>query len=105
MDLYKLLQYIPKGYVTTYKALAKATGKPEAARVVGTWMKKNKNPVKYPCYKVVKSDGKIGGYGGGIKKKIMLLKKDGITVKNGKIVDFDKCLFDNFKNKKIKNTG
>ncbi len=86
----KLLKRIPKSKVTTYKELARATG--THPRAIGTIMHSNRFPVKFPCYKVVMSDGRIGGYGYGIEKKIKLLKKDGITIKNGKI-DLEKYMF------------
>lgn len=79
----RLLKKIPKGKVTTYKELAEAAK--THPRAVGTIMHANRFPSEYPCYKVVMSDGRIGGYGGGVKKKIKLLKKDGITVKKGRI--------------------
>jgi len=86
----KLLKRIPKGKITTYKELARATG--TRPRAIGAVMHSNELPVKFPCYKVVMSDGHVGGYGGGVKKKIKLLKKDGIIVKNGKI-DLDRFMF------------
>lgn len=83
-----LLRKIPKGKVTTYGALAKATG--SSPRAIGQIMRNNPRPDLYPCYKVIKSDGSIGGYAGCIKgvkisKKVMLLKKDGIKIEKGKI--------------------
>ncbi len=83
--VYSILKRIPKGKVTTYLELAKFAGL--HPRVIGTVMRKNKDPVNIPCYKVVRSDGSIGGYSakGGTKTKIKLLKKDGVTIKNGKI--------------------
>ena len=53
-------------------------------------MKRNKYPEVYPCYKVICSDGCIGGYAGKIKgkkikEKIEKLRKDGIIFKNGRI--------------------
>ncbi|MBI4167571.1 MAG: MGMT family protein [Candidatus Aenigmarchaeota archaeon] len=86
----ELLKRIPKGKVTTYKELAKVAK--THPRAVGTIMHSNEFPAKYPCYKVVMSDGRIGGYNGRIDKKIKLLKKDGIIVKNGKI-DLGKHMF------------
>jgi len=82
-EMQKLLLKIPKGKVTSYKEIAKKLGiHPRAAgRLVG----KNPDGDKYPCYKVVYSDGRLGGYGGKIKEKIKRLKKDGIVIKNGKI--------------------
>lgn len=83
--VYSLLKRVPKGRVTTYGELAKAAHL--HPRTIGMLMKNNKYPVNIPCYKVVRSDGSIGGYSGngGVRKKIELLKKDGINVKNGKI--------------------
>ncbi|MBW2966615.1 MGMT family protein, partial [Candidatus Woesearchaeota archaeon] len=45
------------------------------------------------CHRVVSSDGSLGGYSRGLRKKIALLKKEGIFVKNNKIVDFKKKLY------------
>src|SRR3989338_10963520 len=83
-----LLRKIPKGKVTTYDALAKATR--SSPRAIGQIMRTNPRPDLYPCYKVVRSDGSIGGYagcikGGKISKKVALLKKDGIKIEKGKI--------------------
>src|SRR3989344_9154126 len=93
---YSLLQQIPKGKVTTYKSLALALNT-KAYRAIGQIMKRNPNPDLVPCYKVLKSDGSLGGYLGSsqenIKKKIQLLKRDGIEINNNKI-DLDKYLFD-----------
>ena len=95
----KLLLQIPRGKVTTYKAIATALGTPGAARAVGTSMKKNEQPNVYPCYKVVKSDGSLGGYSSrrGTEEKIERLRRDGIAVRNGKIVNFKNIVFDAFR--------
>ncbi len=90
----KMLAKIPQGRVTTYGALAKAAR--SSPRAVGQIMRRNPRPELYPCFKVVKSDGDIGGYGGCVKgskveRKISLLKKDGIKIRNGKI-DLEKYL-------------
>jgi methylated-DNA-[protein]-cysteine S-methyltransferase len=84
---------IPKGRVSTYKELAKAIGKPKAFRAVGNALNKNPFPVKVPCHRVVKSNGFIGGFAKGKKKKIELLKKEGIQVKKNKVKDFKEKLF------------
>ncbi|MFH0961593.1 MAG: MGMT family protein [archaeon] len=83
--VYSLLKKVPKGKVTTYSALARAAGSPRAARAVGTLMRKNPNPDKIPCYKVVLSDGRIGNYSGpgGVFRKQALLSKDGIAISPG----------------------
>ncbi|MDD3399669.1 MAG: MGMT family protein [Candidatus Pacebacteria bacterium] len=77
---------IPKGKVMTYRQVAELAGKPGACRAVGNILNKNKDLKNIPCYRVVRSDGRVGGYRGGQKKKIALLKRDGVSVKNAKIV-------------------
>jgi methylated-DNA-[protein]-cysteine S-methyltransferase len=89
--LQELLLKIPKGKVTTYKEIGKAM-ETRGYRFVGQLLHNNKYPDKYPCYKVVKSDGDIGGFALGMKDKIRRLNADGIEVKNGKILDFKKVL-------------
>ncbi len=93
-QLWELLLKIPKGKITTYKILAKKLN--IHPRMAGIFLGQNKFPQKYPCYKVIKSDGLIGGYSGagGVKQKIKLLKKDGIEIKNGKIKSLNKVLYE-----------
>ena len=88
----KLLQ-VPEGKVTTYGDLAKAVGLKNGQRAVGTMMKKNPFPVIVPCHRVVKSDGKIGEYVYGVSVKSKMLAEEGIKIKDGKIIDFDKEKF------------
>ena len=88
----KLTKRIPKGSVTTYKLIAEKL-KTRAYRAVGTALHNNKKPIIIPCHRVVNSDGFIGGYAKGIKEKIKLLKKEGINIKNNKIINFEKVLF------------
>jgi methylated-DNA-[protein]-cysteine S-methyltransferase len=59
-------------------------GKPNSARAVANACGKNPNPIKTPCHRVIRSDGKPGGYSapGGIKKKLELLNKEGINLLN-----------------------
>lgn len=85
--IYQLLEKIPQGKVTTYKELAKKLNS-KAYRGVGQIVGANPNAPKVPCHRVVKSDGAISGYAFGVEKKIALLKKEGVLVKNGKVVDF-----------------
>ncbi len=89
IKVYRKLLQVPKGKVTTYSDLAKAVGLKNGQRFVGTVMKKNPYPVIIPCHRVVKSDGKIGGYSYGEKIKLKMLEKEGIKIKDGKIIDFD----------------
>ncbi|NWK06651.1 MGMT family protein [Marine Group I thaumarchaeote] len=88
----KLLQ-VPEGKVTTYGDLAKAVGLENGQRAIGTIMKKNPFPGIVPCHRVVKSDGKIGGFVYGERVKLQMLVKEGIKIKDGKIIDFAKEKF------------
>lgn len=81
---YALLQKVPKGKVTTYKALGEALGT-RAYRAVGNAMNKNPYAPKVPCHRVVKSNGEIGGFASGQDAKIKLLEKEGVRIDNGKI--------------------
>lgn len=67
------------GYGTTisYGALATASGRPGAARLVGTIMGSNPLPIVVPCHRVVESGGAIGGFGGGVSVKRRLLELEG----------------------------
>lgn len=67
---------IPYGKVKTYKELAKKIGKERGYRAIGQVLKNNPLPLYYPCHRVIRSDGKIGGFSGGveIKKKLLILE-------------------------------
>lgn len=73
------LTKIPKGKTITYAELAKRVGSPLAVRAVGNAVGKNPLLEIIPCHRVVRSDGKLGGYSGkgGVKRKLELLKKEG----------------------------
>lgn len=91
--VYKKLLQVPQGKVTTYKELAKAVGLENGQRVIGQIMNKNQYPVIIPCHRVVKSDGKVGGYAYGEKIKANILDKEGVKIKNGRIINFEKTLY------------
>src|SRR3989338_7639818 len=93
VGVWRLLCRIPMGKVTTYKAIAIALGKPNAARAVGNACNRNPSAPKVPCHRVVKSDGGIGGYAKGVKRKSVLLEGEGIKVKNNKVLKFEARLF------------
>jgi O-6-methylguanine DNA methyltransferase len=58
-----IVSKIPKGKTMTYKQVATKAGNPDAARAVGGYMSKNADKT-IPCHRVVRSDGKMGGYNG-----------------------------------------
>lgn len=78
--VFQIVKKIPPERVLTYKDVAKLAGKPRAWRAVGNILNKNPYLKRIPCHRVIRSDGKVGGYKKGIKKKIALLKKEGITI-------------------------
>lgn len=90
--VWKACAKVPRGRVTTYKEIARAL-RSKACRAVGNALNKNPFAPRVPCHRVVNSDGKVGGYAHGQKKKIALLKKEGITIKNGRITDFSKVFY------------
>lgn len=94
---YYLVRQIPKGRVSTYGAVAEALGNKNYARVVGMYMHRNPDADTMPCFKIVNFDGSLGGFGLGIPDKMRRLQNDGIKVKNGKIIDFDRVFFNDFK--------
>lgn len=95
--VYKQVSKIPKGKVSTYGSIAKSLNS-SAYRTVGTAMNKNpysikkKNRIYVPCHRVINSNGKVGGFASGTKKKISMLKSEGIEVINGR-VDLRKYLY------------
>ena len=91
--IYKKLLEVPKGKITTYGELAKAVGLKNGQRAVGKIMNKNPYPVIIPCHRVVKSDGKIGGYAYGQEIKSDMLTNEGIVIKNGKILDMENKIY------------
>src|SRR5919199_3125873 len=77
-EVYELLLAIPPGKVSTYGDIANALGHPQAARLIGNILNRNPNPIHVPCHRIVKSNGKLGGYIYGMSMKKELLKKEGI---------------------------
>jgi len=76
--VWKALLTIPYGHVRSYKDIAKQTGNEKACRAVG--MANNRNPIGIiiPCHRVIGSDGKLVGYGGGLDIKRYLLQLEGV---------------------------
>jgi methylated-DNA-[protein]-cysteine S-methyltransferase len=83
--VYGVVEKISSGEVMTYKEVAMAVGSPKAYRAVGNALNKNPDLRNIPCHRVVMSDGKIGGYRFGTKKKAALLAREGLIIKNGRI--------------------
>jgi alkylated DNA nucleotide flippase Atl1 len=91
-EMQLLLAKIPKGKISTYGLLAKKLK--VHPRYAGKLLSKNPDGVRYPCYKIIHSDGSLGGYTSkhGVKDKIRKLRKDGIEIKKNRI-DLKRYLF------------
>ncbi len=73
--VYDVVKKIPKGRVLTYKEVAQKIGNPAAVRAVGNALNKNRSK-DVPCHRVIRSDGKTGGYYWGAAAKVRILKKE-----------------------------
>lgn len=87
-----LTSRIPRGRVSTYRELARAMGT-KAYRAVGNALHANPHAPRIPCHRVVSADGRLGGYGRGPKVKAALLKREGVVVRAGRIMQFQRILF------------
>ena len=77
--VYQIASKIPKGQTMTYKEVARRAGRSKAYRAVGNILNKNRDP-KVFCHRVIRSDGRVGGFYGGTSKKAGLLKKEGVMI-------------------------
>ena len=80
--VWNYLKKIPKGTVKTYKQVAIAINRPKSARAVANACAKNPYAPKIPCHRVIRSDGRLGGYSGkgGIKQKLRLLRSENVSI-------------------------
>ena len=74
---------IPRGRVSTYTLIAGHLGNPNGARAVGRALATNPFPIVIPCHRVIRFDGSLGGYGGGVKMKRALLEMEQIAFRDG----------------------
>lgn len=72
------LASIPRGNVMSYAGVASKTGSPGGARAAGQGCGKNPFPIVYPCHRVIRADGSLGGFGGGLVLKRALLEMEGV---------------------------
>src|SRR5438552_7486021 len=70
---------IPFGSTSTYRAIAEAAGSPRASRAAGNALGSNPVPIVVPCHRVVHTGGGLGGYTGGLERKVALLRLEGAT--------------------------
>ena len=79
ISVWEEIKKIPKGQTKTYKDIALALKNPKSFRAVANACGKNPLLIEIPCHRVIRSDGKLGGYSGkgGMKQKRKLLKEEG----------------------------
>ena len=82
LKVWKYLKTIPRGTVKTYKQVAIGINRPKSARAVANACARNPYAPKIPCHRVIRTDGRLGGYSakGGIKAKKKLLKREGFRL-------------------------
>ena len=78
--VWRELRKIPPGETRSYSDIAAAIGNPKAVRAVGTANGDNHICILIPCHRVIRSDGSLGGYGGGIDRKKKLLASEGHAI-------------------------
>ena len=83
-QVWRQLQTIPYGQTCSYSELAQAIQRPKAVRAVGAANGQNPIPVIIPCHRVIGSNGKLTGFGGGLDVKEHLLQLEGIEVDGAK---------------------
>jgi len=77
--VFAVVRDIPKGHILTYKDVARLAGSPGAYRAVGNILSSNYDP-NIPCHRVIRSDGKTGGYNRGVEQKKMTLAAEGARI-------------------------
>jgi methylated-DNA-[protein]-cysteine S-methyltransferase len=84
-QVYDVVKKIPRGKVMTYKQVAIAMMKPRSARAVGNALNKNPDLLIIPCHRVVRSNGLVGGYVHGMRKKVSILLSEGIGIHHNRV--------------------
>ena len=74
LAVWQAAKAIPYGKTKSYEWIAKRIGKPRSARAVGNALGRNPVPIIIPCHRIIKKDGSLGGFGGGIAWKKRLLE-------------------------------
>ena len=77
----EVVKRIPRGEFLSYAEVAKLAGNPKAYRAVGNILNKNKDYKNIPCHRVIRSDGKIGGYNLGKRRKEDLLRAESVILR------------------------
>jgi O-6-methylguanine DNA methyltransferase len=76
-NVWRALREIPAGHTRSYRELAVSVGQPAAVRAVAAANGRNPIPIVIPCHRVIGTDGRLVGYGGGLERKAWLLRHEG----------------------------
>ncbi len=82
-QVWAALRTIPAGTTLSYGTVAERIGRPMACRAVGLAVGANPVGIVVPCHRVIGSDARLTGYGGGIERKQWLLAHEGLTLSSG----------------------
>lgn len=78
---------IPRGWISTYGRIARHLGVGGGARAVGNALAHNPFPLIVPCHRAIRSDGRLGGYQGGLAMKRALLEFEGVAIsEDGRVI-------------------
>ena len=83
--VFAIVKKIPRGRVLTYQQVATKLGNKNLARAVGNALNKNRDS-KVPCHRVIRLDGRVGGFNRGVKQQELLLVKEGVKIRKSEIV-------------------
>ena len=78
-QVWQALRGIPAGQTQSYGAIARALGRPQAARAVGAAVGRNPLSILVPCHRVLGNGGALTGYAGGLARKAALLRHEGLA--------------------------
>ncbi len=78
--VYKAILKIPKGQTRTYEWVAREIKSPRSSRAVGNALNKNPYPVIVPCHRIIRKNGKLGGFAKGVSIKKKLLVREGVKL-------------------------
>ncbi len=84
--VWRACQKVGYGQCVTYKQLAERVGRPKAARAIGLAMRRNPWPIVVPCHRVVRSDGRVGGYSGPggppFKQRLLEMERQAVALRS-----------------------
>jgi methylated-DNA-[protein]-cysteine S-methyltransferase len=81
-SVYAVVRRIPRGRTRSYRWVAQQLGDAGLARAVGNALNRNPFAPEVPCHRVIRSDGSIGGFARGSSRKLALLRREGVILRD-----------------------